>query len=244
MRTFTCLLCLVGGQGFVPSVSPAPSACTFSLLRNQNVWRADLPRMNDVLLEDLTEMPARWKQVPECERPLRWRTALGDQTCGSTEETAATVVHSESTKETHAQTGIVGSLTNADEVLAACERSRAQNSLVVLKLYSRRCPACQRIAPKFEKLAKNYKGSIDFYEVEIKAARPLVELLDVHALPTIVLIDPEGMVRVGSCPCAPASFKAAEAKVKSAMYCLKKRRALLRRLGRRIGDEMRAIRWI
>ena len=96
----------------------------------------------------------------------------------------------------------------ADDLVSACKRSEARNSLVVLKLYSKRCRACNMTAPLFRRLARRHSDAIDCLEVECQAnvlARPLMVPLGVTALPSVVVFDPMDVTRVNLCSLAPAS---------------------------------------
>ena len=74
---------------------------------------------------------------------------------------------------------VVPNLVTMSEFLAANALAAENDRLMVLKFYSKRCPACLRIAAKYRRLAINYREHIDCYEAELKAARPLLERLEV-----------------------------------------------------------------
>ena len=177
-------------------------------------------------------MPHRWRSVPDEERPARWRQARPTDHQAQIETQGTNL-------ETQQPSTQVTALQTANDLVSFCQEREASDSLVVLKLYSKRCRACNMIAPMYKRLARNHADALDCFEVECQAnlaARPLVETLGVEALPSIVVFDPVRVTRVYSCSLAPAEFKAVEAKVAQAVRCMRGRRTLMRRRG----DALRA----
>ena len=63
------------------------------------------------------------------------------------------------------------------------------------------CGPCQRIAPILEELAKEYKGDIVIYKVDIDKERGLAQAFNVSSIPAILYIptgDAEPVMTVGS----------------------------------------------
>ena len=48
------------------------------------------------------------------------------------------------------------------------------------------CPPCKAVGPALDRLAIEYQGSVEFYEVDIKQEEVLAQELGVKNLPTIV----------------------------------------------------------
>lgn len=63
------------------------------------------------------------------------------------------------------------------------------------------CGPCQRIAPILEELAKEYKGDIVIYKVDIDKERGLAQAFNVSSIPAVLYIptgDAEPVMTVGS----------------------------------------------
>ena len=123
-----------------------------------------------------------------------------------------------------------------DDFLAACERGRKSNRLVVVKFYSKRCRACLRIAAKYRRLALDLQGSVDLYEAESSASQGLLERLDVTQVPSVQIFDGEDVTRLGIFVCKPAEWKRVDAKVRIAMVSYNKRRGLHKLFGEPLLD--------
>lgn len=54
------------------------------------------------------------------------------------------------------------------------------------------CGPCQRIAPILEELAKEYKGQIVIYKVDVDKCRPIAESFGISSIPAIIYIPLEG----------------------------------------------------
>lgn len=54
------------------------------------------------------------------------------------------------------------------------------------------CGPCQRIAPILEELAKEYKGEIVIYKVDIDKERELAEAFQISSIPAILYIPADG----------------------------------------------------
>jgi thiol-disulfide isomerase/thioredoxin len=127
-----------------------------------------------------------------------------------------------------------------EDFLAANERARKRNRLVVVKFYSDRCRACKFIAPKYSRLVKDLKDSdaADFYEVEVRSSMALAKRLGVEMLPTVQIFDGDDVTRLGSYPCAPAAWKKAEKKLRFVPKYLLERHGWMKRIGEPLKDEL------
>jgi len=173
------------------------------------------------LKQELT-MPARWKNVHDCERPSRWREQLDDEDCkvrleelergGASDD--GQVVYDVGGSSSGADSGysdLVPHLASIDDFLSASRSAVQQNKMLVVKFYSKRCRACLRIAAKYRRIARRYGEQVACYEMEQHAAgRELLELLAVDQVPTIQIFDGAGIHRLANLDCQPAQFKQVE----------------------------------
>ena len=58
----------------------------------------------------------------------------------------------------------------------------------VIDFYATWCGPCKMTAPIIERLARQYKGKIDFYKVDIDQERELAQLFDIQSIPTFLFI--------------------------------------------------------
>ncbi len=70
----------------------------------------------------------------------------------------------------------------------------------VLDFYASWCGPCQDLSPKISKLAKKYKGQIDFYKIDTDKEEELSQVFGVHSIPLLIFIPMEGqpIQRVGN----------------------------------------------
>lgn len=54
------------------------------------------------------------------------------------------------------------------------------------------CGPCQRLAPILEELAKEYKGKIDVYKVDVDKNKELAEAFKISSIPAILFIPKDG----------------------------------------------------
>jgi hypothetical protein len=208
-------LLLTGAAGLATSVSVrgAPAAT----LAARPHWSAGVAMTETSLKQELT-MPARWKNVHDCERPSRWREQLDDEDCKIRLEQLksgdAQVVYDVGGSSSGADSGysdLVPNLVSMEDFLSASRGAARQNKMLVVKFYSMRCRACLRIAANYRRLARKYGDEISCYEMEQHAAgRELLELLSVDQVPTIQIFDGAGINRLANLDCQPAQFKQVE----------------------------------
>ncbi|WP_302314743.1 co-chaperone YbbN, partial [uncultured Muribaculum sp.] len=70
----------------------------------------------------------------------------------------------------------------------------AQPMPVVVDFSATWCPPCKQFKPIFHKLAKKYKGKVNFIYVDIDKAPQLAEQYGVTSVPTILFVDKEGVI--------------------------------------------------
>lgn len=58
---------------------------------------------------------------------------------------------------------------------------------IVAKCSAEWCGPCRALAPKFDELAKKYKGLAAFIEVDIEEVSEVAEKFDISSLPTILI---------------------------------------------------------
>ncbi|MBE6239481.1 MAG: thioredoxin [Bacteroidales bacterium] len=54
------------------------------------------------------------------------------------------------------------------------------------------CGPCQRLAPILEELAKEYKGKVDVYKVDVDKCRDLAEAFKISSIPAMLFIPKDG----------------------------------------------------
>ncbi|MDE6791637.1 MAG: thioredoxin family protein [Muribaculaceae bacterium] len=54
------------------------------------------------------------------------------------------------------------------------------------------CPPCQQLKPIFEQLKDEYHGSVDFVSVDVDSVPELAQKYDVHNIPALIFISPDG----------------------------------------------------
>ncbi len=62
----------------------------------------------------------------------------------------------------------------------------------VLDFYADWCGPCRDLSPKISKLAKKYKGQIDFYKIDTDKEEELSEVFGLHSIPMLLFIPMEG----------------------------------------------------
>lgn len=85
---------------------------------------------------------------------------------------------------------IIALQTLADLEVALGE-SAAHGRLAVLKFYAPWCPACRAASPKYERDARR-RPEHDWYEVNLKTARPIFKHANVTTMPVGVVYGPSG----------------------------------------------------
>ena len=102
------------------------------------------------------------------------------------------------------KTKSVGAITNEELFLEAMQNS-VGDRIVAVKFYASWCRACKTIAPKFERLAKEFEGDAGFYEIEFGANKELCRRLAIKKLPCVQFFQgSEGCV--DTVMCGPSKF--------------------------------------
>ena len=102
------------------------------------------------------------------------------------------------------QSSHVPAIVDDDTFLAAMSKS-AGDKVVAIKFYAGWCRACKTIAPRFERLAKEFGDEAAFFEIEFSANKDLCRRLDIKKLPCVQFFrGAEG--HVATVMCGPSKF--------------------------------------
>ena len=202
------------------------------------------------------EMPARWKNVHDCDRPSRWREKLDNEDCkvytnclesgGDCAKTLADLeagvkmpdVGGSSHGADSGYSELVPNLVSMQDFIEANRLASRHNKLLLVKFYSKRCRACLRIAANYRRLARKYADEIECYEMEQHAAgRELLEALSVTQVPTIQIFDGAGMNRLASLDCQPAQFKEVERTIVASIEARRQELMEFAMVGGQMGQE-------
>ena len=66
------------------------------------------------------------------------------------------------------------------------------NRPAIIDFYATWCGPCKMTAPIIERLARKYKGQIDFYNVDIDQERELAQIFGIRSIPTFLFIPMKG----------------------------------------------------
>lgn len=66
------------------------------------------------------------------------------------------------------------------------------NHPAIIDFYAKWCGPCKMTAPIIERLARKYKGQIDFYKVDIDQERELAQIFGIRSIPTFLFIPMKG----------------------------------------------------
>jgi len=87
-----------------------------------------------------------------------------------------------------------------EEYNALVQDAAASNRRVVLKFYASWCRACKAMAPKFERVAKEYAGEFEFHELLFDTNQALVRKKGIKVLPYIeIIVGSKGVVDEFTC---------------------------------------------
>ena len=70
---------------------------------------------------------------------------------------------------------------------------------VILDFYGDYCGPCRTFGPQFTSWANEFQGKITFAKVNVEQAQALCQTYQVHAIPTLIVLDKEGKVVRKSC---------------------------------------------
>lgn len=65
---------------------------------------------------------------------------------------------------------------------------------IVIDFYATWCGPCKQLSPKLEALAKDFKGKIDFFRVDVDEETKLAQMFNIEAMPTLVYFDGNGNI--------------------------------------------------
>lgn len=66
------------------------------------------------------------------------------------------------------------------------------NRPAIIDFYATWCGPCKMTAPIIERLARKYKGQIDFYKVDTDQERELAQIFGIRSIPTFLFIPMKG----------------------------------------------------
>ena len=224
MALWRAALRLAVARGWVPPSAPGAA----------RTWCRSTDGVNpDFIVSN--EMPARWLNVHDCERPRRWREEfIDDEDCKTHLEQQAAGGGGAAAPKSSNYTDVIGEIVTLDDFYAAAASSAESDRLFVLKFYSKSCRACLRIAAKYRRLATENAGKIDCYEAELNAARELFRELDVQETPSIQIFHGtlfgQSLTRLASSRCKPSDFAKVQQKILGAHVAVEQKRGLLQTL--------------
>ena len=65
---------------------------------------------------------------------------------------------------------------------------------IVIDFYATWCGPCKQLSPKLEALAKDFKGKIDFFRVDVDEETKLAQMFNIESIPTLVYFDGNGNI--------------------------------------------------
>ena len=65
---------------------------------------------------------------------------------------------------------------------------------VLIDFWATWCGPCKQLSPKLEALAKDFKGKIDFFRVDVDEETKLAQMFNIEAMPTLVYFDGNGNI--------------------------------------------------
>ncbi|KAH8081090.1 beta-ketoacyl-acyl-carrier-protein synthase III [Aureococcus anophagefferens] len=223
---------------------PAPAGAPARARRRPPPRQRRRPRRRAAASSAPIGMPERWRKVPVCDRPNRWREGVSQEECDAAEDGRPAPARSRRRRRWSRRTQPVGSRHDAgaaavDELQGRRAAAHLAPGLhrgepdqrrppapVVVKYYSPQCKACLKIAAKYRRLALDLADDVDCFEVDTVASRPLVKFMNVTKVPSIQIFDPAGIVRLGDSPCMPQDFDRVRHKIDVARTSIKRRRKI------------------
>lgn len=95
----------------------------------------------------------------------------------------------------------VSNVVQDDEISTADVDSTSQEAkatpeekIVVLDFFATWCGPCKAMAPAMEKMEKKYGDKIEFRKIDIDQELQLAQEYDISAVPTLVILSPQGDV--------------------------------------------------
>ena len=86
-----------------------------------------------------------------------------------------------------------------DKEMASQEAQVADGALIsenglpmVVDFSATWCPPCRELKPIFEQLKDQYSGKVDFVSVDVDSMPQLAEKYNIHSIPALVYISPDG----------------------------------------------------
>lgn len=73
------------------------------------------------------------------------------------------------------------------------EKAMKENKLVVIDFYADWCPHCQRLAPIYDEVSKEFKGKVNFVTINSEDAKnqKLMEEYQIQYFPTVYVVNPK-----------------------------------------------------
>ena len=113
---------------------------------------------------------------------------------------------------------LVRRLEDAMDLAEARERyGEVGAPLMLVKVFSRQCKACQAIGPRYQKLASEFGSSVACYELEFEHVRHLAADLGIESLPCVQVY--AGEHRMESIACGPQRFSQVREKLAPYLQC-------------------------
>jgi thioredoxin len=96
-------------------------------------------------------------------------------------------------------TGEVVVLKKADFLTKVCNYEAKADTFIyegskacIIDFYADWCGPCKKVEPILKELAKEYKGKVSFYKINVDEERELASLFGIRSIPTYLIIDADG----------------------------------------------------
>lgn len=85
---------------------------------------------------------------------------------------------------------------STDDVVSTSQETKTtlDDKIEVLDFFATWCGPCKAMAPAMEKMEKKYGDKIDFRKIDIDQELQLAQEYDISAVPTLVILSPQGDV--------------------------------------------------